>query len=241
MDQSPIGKIGLALVTAGAVTFLFVVFYQVRKMTNGPDAGQWEDSSSIVPPSTVYLIPAVKDAKPTTEAATVWRDLLPGMSAESETKTLLARLYEGLPVVLETTGDPEATKVAVSKYWPNGDPGVSLVVYAKPAVAENAPPNGVRTEISAVRVSRKTRSAPTVAFDPINRALQPQGPQPDDFAALLLAANDYLLRHQTGWQVVDGRSAPPATATATAASVAEQKAAWERAVSQYLERFGPAK
>jgi hypothetical protein len=240
---NPYGKLVLAIVTAAAVVGLVWFIDKVRILTNGGAGGAAQgQATGQAADQAVFLMPFPKDAPPT-DGVKVWQNLLQGMVADRETRALLAKLYGG--VTVELYADPDQ-KTAINVGDPNwkatlpedGKPLVFLHMHTGPASAEGASKDGLRGTLDWGRLGRLTKVEPTAAFGPINQALGgSRQPEVDDYLAILLAANDYLLRHQAGWQLLDGRTTPVSKVEPLIGTAVERRVDLEREMTKYQERF----
>jgi len=182
---------------------------------------------------TYYLRPLPAPTPgPRPDAATVWRDLFPGMVADQETRALLRRLYGGLSVeamALESEAADDGALVAP----PSEGFAIALRLANLGAEVKKTPDGETLFGLMALgRATSIAGAAP--AAESLGGFADQLRAQPADRAAFALSAEDYLLRHQTGWLLVGGpifddKQKLPANAT-------EQRADLDRRIQAHADQ-----
>ncbi|MBY0527967.1 MAG: hypothetical protein K2R98_31505 [Gemmataceae bacterium] len=236
----PSQRLAFAMIV-GLVVGGFVYFYtQFKGFLSPPSsalAAQWDEETipfAIVP---VYLMPSSPLAEATHQKALeAWRDLWSNMPQDAASQQLLKRLYADAPVRIDANFKDEADPLRpLVPAAADEQPPTMIELHAKHADAKDALFSGL---LEGQRKSRTRRAVKNEPLGQLNAVLgsAPKG-KPDDAAALLLAANDYLIRKQPRWRLVDGRGVLPADVKIPKQTLAERRADLNLAVDQYLSRF----
>jgi hypothetical protein len=170
---------------------------------------KWDDSFATVSGAGVYLLAVGPKDSPRRPALEVWKTLVTDMTADTVTQALLRRLYNDLPVDVAVLPD-KAAKDRQALDRAAGPPGNGFSVVVR--VAAETPQEvgggdwfasvGCRRDI---RVKPGEKSANFIQKDGNAVNSQP----PNDFAVILFAMNDYLLRKRAGYCVFDGGPSTP--------------------------------
>jgi hypothetical protein len=174
---------------------------------NAPPTPAWDDSYGGATDVEIYFLPVGPKDAGRRPALEVWRALFAGMAPDPDTKTLLRRLYNDLPVELVVVPAQAAKdKGAMDRVAapPRPDFAVVLRVAAEPDLHEvrggdRVGSLGCRRD---TRVKRGEKSTDFVRLD--NDGNIADSVRPDDTAILLLVTNDYLLRTKAGYCAFQG-------------------------------------
>jgi hypothetical protein len=168
----------------------------------GPRAPHFRDAL-VFQRSAFFLEPVPAPGKGGLSAEAAWRDLLPGMAADVETRKLYCRLYGGEPVefaVLPATAAENATAFTA---LPGGHAAVAVRVCERGSRLE--PMGGGQVLIGVVSLARVTVLTDVRVTLAQPDAITEPSPPLHDLEAFEIAAQDYGLRHGTGWAAVRGR------------------------------------
>jgi hypothetical protein len=206
-------------------------------------APQWDDSYAAFSDAGVYLLTVgPKDAtrKPAQE---VWKSLLPGMASDAGTKALLRRLYNDLPVEFVVLPETAAKdKAALDRAA--GPPGAGFAVVLRVAAEQplrDARDGDLFGSLGCRRDMRVKPGEKTANFvEKDGGAVATRAP--DDFAVLLFAMNDYLLRTRAGYGAFDGSAlTPQGIRSAFPTQDADaMRADLDRRVAEYLKGYDVA-
>jgi hypothetical protein len=177
---------------------------------NATATPKWDDSSGGACNAGVYLLPVGPKEARRRPAPEVWKTLLTGLADDSSTKALLRRLYNDLPVDFVVLPD-EAAKDQQSLDRAGGPPGTEFSVVVRVAAEQPLQELGGGDWFASLGCRRDMRVKPgekSANFvDKDGSAVSSRPPR--DFAVLLLAMNDYLLRTGAGYAVFDGGPSTP--------------------------------
>jgi hypothetical protein len=238
----------------GRVCVLFVAMVLFLPIGCGPGTSpttspgkppeQWDDAVQVVSGTALVLVPLGPDGKADGKAAeALGRDLFGKLAEDPESQKLLRRLY-GLPVeVVVLDGGASFDADAVEKARPEKGPAVLLSVHVEQPGQERryegdqAKARGYDRSyfwtFSLGRVTRQRKDDP----DRPRSVAEALARQPNDRELLYLAANDYLLRHAPGWQLLfQGTGISPHAITKPARDATELRARVDRRIDEHVGR-----
>jgi hypothetical protein len=209
---------------------------------NSTPAPEWDDSQGGGNDAGVYFLPIGPKEAERRPALEVWKSLFPGMASDPDTKALLRRLYNDLPVDLVVVPEGAVkTKAAMDRVAGPPAPGFAVVlrvaaerVLHEVGGGDTVGSLGYRRDM---RVKRGEKSANVVELDKDGNVVSVAPPH--DQAILLLAMNDYLLRTKAGYGAfVTGPDTPQSIRSRFPTHDKEaMRANVDRRIADYLNRY----
>lgn len=192
-----------------------------------------------------FMVPLEKAGKDASKAIP-WNQLFPKIANDHESQLLAKRLWWDVPVefTVAENADKVGAKAADKKEEEELAAGPAVV---RIRIFSKASPAGSTDKLSVGFWTYRRLSHRVIAerhtYKSMGEAMVPKNLFGDsnDYEFLLLLCNDYLLRHDAGWIVVDGRGESPGNYTSPKLDATQAKADLGSRIEKYLTKYVQAK
>lgn len=221
---------------------VFVGCTQPKPPAQAPSTNNGKTASLNLTNFQAYMVPLEEARNDPPEKAIPWNQLFRKIANDHESQLLANRLWWDAPVefIVADNADEVGGKADNKKEEEALAAGPSLV---RIRICSEASPTGSTDHLSVGLWNYRRLShrvvAETHTYNSMSEAMvqENSSEDSDDFEFLMLLCNDYLLRHNAGWIVVDGRGVSPGSVTSPRLDATQAQADLDHRLENYLKKF----